>query len=41
MLMDKNIEHQTFDWVSNLVQKKFSKHDFLSGKYMATNKILK
>lgn len=32
VLMDKNIEHQTFDAVSTIIQKKFAKHDFLSGK---------
>lgn len=29
--MDKNIEHQSFDLVSSIIQKKFSKHDYLSG----------
>lgn len=31
--MDKNIEHQTFESVSVIVQKKFQKQDFLSGMY--------
>lgn len=32
LLMDKNIENQSFESVSNVVQKKFSRNDFLSGK---------
>lgn len=30
--MDKNIEHQAFEMVAATILKKFSKHDFLSGK---------
>lgn len=32
LLMDKNIENQTLETVSTIVQKKFGKPDFLSGK---------
>lgn len=30
--MDKNIENQTLETVSNIVQKKFAKSEYLSGK---------
>lgn len=31
VLMDKHVEHQSFEVVSAIIQKKFAKHEYLSG----------